>query len=625
MVLSKNTILTIICPLFLTLSANSAEARSNKNECAVKSVSINGYVGQRIKDCIDGRVKTQDVGEITGVFSKQDEVHELWGSEFWGKWVQGAIASYQYAKDPQLLEMIKKSEELMMGYQLKDGYLGNYDKEHQLTGWDVWGRKYCTLGLLKWYDLSGDRKALQAACRLIDYTIGQVGTGKIPIYKTGNYYGMASSSILEPVVLLYNRTKDAKYLEFANCIVSTDESAGGPQLIAKANQPVCSRFPLKENETWYSVHNGQKAYEMMSCYVGLLELYAVTGKAEYLDAVKTAVRHIEDEEINICGSGSSFECWMNGKARQTRPAYHSMETCVGFTWMQLNERLLKATGDPHYADNMEQTFYNAILGSMKDDGSQIAKYTPLEGFRHEGKKQCHMNINCCNANGPRAFAMVPRFMYRLPENDKRIDVNFYSPSTAEIQLGKNNVRLVQNTDYPKTGSIALTVNPQKAANFTLVLRIPQWSKETKVTVNGQEQIGVSAGSYLTLNRQWAPGDKVEVQMDMRTRLSLLNNQQALQRGPITLARDSRFQDGFVDETCVIPDKDGYVDAKLVDAPQGIWMALEINAVLGTDRENFSKPQPIHFCDFASAGNTWNRTVRYRTWLNKTLDARLEQR
>ena len=614
---------TIITPLaaLMFFSATTAGGKkvSEDAKARIEKVSVSGYIGQRIGDCIENRVKKQNVEEITAPFLKQDEVHEMWGTEFWGKWVQGAMSSYRYTQDPDIYAMIERSEKEMMAAQLPDGYLGNYDKDHQLKGWDVWGRKYSTLGLLKWYGLSGDKKALKAACRLIDYTMTQIGEGKHHIYECGNYKGMASGSILEPVMFLYKYTKDKKYLDFAKFIVSDIEQPGGPQLIAKADVPVYKRFPVKGNTAWWSQVNGQKAYEMMSCYVGLLELYKVTHNEQYLDVVKTVVRHIMDEEINICGSGAANECWYGGRLRQTMPVYHAMETCVTFTWMQINERLLQITDNPLYADNIETTIYNALMSSMKNDASQIAKYTPLEGFRHEGEKQCGLNINCCNANGPRAFAMIPRFAYMARGKDS-IDINFYAPSQMQASLGKNRVNISTATQYPVDGKIEISVDANSPTAFLLSLRIPAWSLVSKVSVNGENVGNVKSGTYCRLQRVWKKGDKVTLELDMRTRLIEQNHMQALQRGPVVLARDTRFNDGFVDETCVIQHKDGYVDARPVAAPKGIWMAFSIPAVMGTDLESFSKPVSINVCDFASAGNEWDRSQRYRVWLQKTLSA-----
>lgn len=178
------------------------------------------------------------------------------------------------------------------------------------------------------------------------------------------------------------------------------------------------------------------------------------------------------------------------------------------------------------------------------------------------------------------------------------------------------------TDYPVTDRIEITVNTEKEATFMLSLRIPAWSEASEVAVNGEKVSGVHSGSYCRLNRTWKNGDKVTLKLDLRSRIHYLNHMQALTRGPITLARDTRFKDGWIDEVCMIPQKDGYVELTPVTAPTGIWMAFKVTAMTGTDTE-IHKPVDIHFCDFASAGNQWTRKERYKVWLNQILDVQLE--
>ena len=111
-------------------------------------------------------------------------------------------------------------------------------------------------------------------------------------------------------------------------------------------------------------------------------------------------------------------------------------------------------------------------------------------------------------------------------------------------------------------------------------------------------------------------------MDLRTRVVELNNMQAVIRGPLVFARDSRFGDGFVDESAVIQaDKEGYVDAvPTVSKDSPFWLDLQVPMVLGANLEDPGEKSVrlIHFCDFASAGNDWDRSGRYRVWIPKTL-------
>lgn len=580
----------------------------------VEQVRLNGYIGTRIDGCEEKRVLGQSVDELIEPFKLQDEKNNRWASEFWGKWIQGAIAFYEYSHDPALLEKIKDGERKLIATQLADGYIGDYDKEHQLRGWDVWGRKYTLLGLVKCYRLMGHKEALQAACKLLDYTIKQIGPGSdTPIYKTGFYRGMPPLSILEPVTYLYDETGNASYLEFAKYIAEQMNNPEGPMLIDKADMPVSQRFVLKPGDSWWSFENGQKGYEMMSCYIGLLEMYRLTGNAKYLQVALTTWNHILREEINITGGACSLECWYGGHPKQTHPASHTMETCVTFTWMQFCERLLQITGDTKYADQIERTMYNALMASMKDDDSQIVKYVPLEGFRREGEHQCDVRINCCNANAPRAFAMIPRLAYRMP-HEQRIDINFYIPSKATLRVGKRIFNITQETEYPADGKVSISVSPDKTAQAKIAIRIPGWTPQARVTVNGEQLQNTVSGDYCIIDRQWKAGDIIELDMEMPARLTRLNQCVAIERGPIVFARDSRFNDGFVDEVVTIPNKNGQIELKKQKATQGMWMHVSVPMVRGTYHDAAADNREIHLCDFASAGSTWDERIRYRVWL-----------
>lgn len=582
------------------------------------TVKLNGYIGDKINLVISQRIKAQDVDHLIEPFRHKNEAR-LWQSEFWGKWIQSAIAAYDYNHDPELAEILKKAVSGLLATQLPNGYIGNYTDSAQLEQWDIWGRKYTLLGLLAYYDLTGDKASLKGARLVADHLLSQAGPGKASIVKTGNYRGMPSSSILEPMVYLYRRTGEKKYLDFAKYIVELWETDNGPKLISKALSgiPVSERFP--HPASWWSYENGQKAYEMMSCYEGLLELYRITGQQDYLKAVELAVGNIIDDEINVAGSGSAFECFYKGSKYQTEPTYHTMETCVTMTWMKLCFNLLRLTENPVYADQIEKSTYNALLASVKDDGSQIAKYSPLGGIRHAGEEQCGMHINCCNANGPRAFMMLPMFAFMKGGND--IYINMYGEGSFSFLRPGNKVSIEEVSDYPAGDRVELNINPEKPENLTLAFRIPSWSENTTVSVNGNEVKNIVPGEYLKINRMWNKYDKVVLKFDLSGRLVKLNGQQAILRGPVVLARDSRLGDGYVYESAVIRDNNGKVELlPSVKKPAGVWMTFTAPLVIGTDLEGeYRNPKQVTFCDFASAGNTWGEESRYKVWIPQTLN------
>jgi DUF1680 family protein len=332
------------------------------------------------------------------------------------------------------------------------------------------------------------------------------------------------------------------------------------------------------------------------------------------------VRNIIDTEINIAGSGSAIECWYHGKSQQARPTESTMETCVTMTWMKLCRSLLCLTGNPLYADCIEISTYNALLASMKDDASQIAVYTPLEGQRHAHGGHCGMDINCCSANCPRGFALLSQFA--VMQAEREVYVNLYTGFEAGINFDKKTkINIRQQTAYPVEGEVVIHVETVKPEAFTVALRIPAWSRENSVSVNGEPLEGIVSGTYYKISRTWQKGDVITLNLDVRARVVKdPAGYVAIVKGPVALARDSRFADGFLDEAARIIEKDGYVELTPSDnKPASVWMAFTAPIALGT----WGKQRQVNFCDFASAGNAWMDDTYYRIWLPEILDPKMK--
>jgi DUF1680 family protein len=585
-----------------------------------QSARLRGFVGEKLNASYENRILAQDVNRLVEPFRNRTET-SCWQSEFWGKWFTSAVLAYRYRPEPKLKNVLDQAVAELIATQTPDGYIGNYNEASQLEQWDIWGRKYCMLGLLAYYGLTQNKKSLQAARRLLDHLMKELSDKKVLIVKKGNHRGMAATSVLEPVCLLYARTGDRRYLDFAQEIVSQWESSDGPQLIAKAGVDVASRFP--KPKIWFGWDQGQKAYEMMSCYEGLLELYRLTGKSEYKEAVEKTWENIRQTEINITGSGASVECWFGGKNKQTIPVEHYQETCVTVTWIKLSQQLLKLTGEAKYADAIEQSYYNALLGAMKPDGSDWAKYSPLAGERLQGSEQCGMGLNCCVASGPRGLFTLP--LTALMGEKEGIQVNFFVDGTYHLQTPKGqSVEIIQQTDYPASGNITLKLSFPKAETLTLRVRIPAWSRQSTLAVNGEPINKVTPGQYAEIRRTWKSGDIVSLVLDMRGRVIHIGKQPeniAIVRGPVVLSRDARLGGPNVNAIITpVVDNDGYLKLEPAGLHQkGIWMEYKALFMLESYTEGGNKPVYLSLCDYASAGNTNDENSWFRVWLPQPFD------
>ena len=629
-------------PVFVLAAgaATFALAASRDSIDNIGETRLKGPLGEKLDRMVAGHVIGTDVDYITAPFLEKTETKGWWQTEFWGKWMHSAVPYSVYTRSAALGASIDHSIDRMLASQEKDGYIGNYPDELRCgEGWDVWGMKYTMMGLLHYYDGergtgngerrtgNGERgkKALEAAKRLCDYVIAEIGPngrrGR-ELWQTGNWSGYASSSILEPVVWLYRRTNDKKYLDFATYIVKgMTEPAKGPRLLDLALKGVSvadrNESDYTQDADWAYVckYGRSKAYEMMSCYQGILdyveEKEKLDGCTEALGNLRKAALMTADdivkEEINLAGGCACSEAWYHGAKKQHLPYLRLHETCVTTTWMRFCEKLLEVTDDPKWADELEKTFYNAYLAAMKMDGTEFAGYTPLSGNRWHGQHHCYMHTDCCTANGPRGFLC---FLKELCRNDgKTATFNFYASALVKgfdmysLYPRANYARIVSHTEGP----------------LAMRLRIPAWSAKTVVKVNGAAQDGVKPGSYFTMSRDWKLGDIVEITFDMPVVAHVIDHSVAFTRGPVLLARDSRFADGDMTEVFrrgEIADGQRMDGFSAVRTPSDdIWMAFSATLPVGPHHANpeGANGLAITFCDYASAGNLWQPANYYRTW------------
>jgi hypothetical protein len=199
---------------------------------------------------------------------------------------------------------------------------------------------------------------IQADC--IIAKIGPREDGKKQITKASHHWrGLNSSSLLEPIVRLYSLTKEQKYFDFAEYIVSE----GGTDVV--------NIFELAyKNEFYPYQYPVTKAYEMTSCFEGLLEFYRITGIEKYKTAIINFADKILESDFTVIGCcGCTHELFDHSTVRQANTTNDKVmqETCVTVTLMKFFYQLHIITGDSKYVDAFETSLYNAYLGSINTE------------------------------------------------------------------------------------------------------------------------------------------------------------------------------------------------------------------------------------------------------------------
>ncbi len=553
------------------------------------------------------------------------DVWVSWRSEYWGKMMRGASMVVKYTKDEQMYRILEDSVRDMLTAEDELGRISGYSVEQEFQRWDLWGRKYVMLGMMYFMEISKDdelNKALIASmCRQANYIIERIGEGKLDIRECSkNWEGMNSCSILEPIVRLYRLTGDKKYFEFAEYIISTGfiQSDNIIELAYKNIAP--HKYPVV------------KAYEMMSCFEGLLQFYYITGIEKYKTALLNLGNKIIEEELSIIGcSGCTHELFDHTRVRQTQTDYEGIiqETCVTVTWMKFASALLELSGDSKFVDSIENSFYNAYMGSFNTQRALFQRgerdvpqvlpfdsYAPLVSDRR-GRQTGGYNLfpdktfyGCCACIGAAGAGVIPEIC--IMKNDHGFTVNYYEQGAFEVTTPqKQKASVMMDTLYPYDGRVKLTVKIDAPENFDISLRIPAWCDNATIAFKTKD-VNVSKG-YFVLNEKWANGDVIILDMPMKVKRILPDSDQvnadifaAYTYGPIVLAADKRIcdPDGKYEVLC---DKNGYVESNKVYCPEikEAHICLEIPLTNG---------EKIRLIDYASAGKTWTEESRMGAWL-----------
>ena len=499
--------------------------------------------------------------------------------EMVGKAIRTNALMYRYTRDEELRDLTKDVVYSLIGTMKPNGSISCTAVENQPGGTDgdIWERKYVLLALSQYYlDVDQDPKVLDAMEKEAASVMTQIGpqTG-VSIKDFGwSDNHIESSTILEPIMRLYYITGKQEYLDYAAYIVDCGGGLGKNMF-----QAVRDGDPLTSVGQPYP-----KAYEMTSLWEGLVEYYRATGDPVLLETIEKYFRSVKENEITIIGNGGADvywpkvcgKAWSNTAVEQTNPSVvRMMETCVGVTWIKYCSQYLRLTGDPSAVDAIEKYIYNGLLGAMRPDGKGFSYVNLLNGEKVTnygwGWNFDGLPVTCCNLNGPTGLAYIP-YVAVMQDAEGPV-VNLYNAGKAVAKTAKGDeVFLTVDSQFPRGNEVKISVDPSVAGKFSVRLYMPTWSPDTYVEVNGKAVRGVKPGEYLAISRRWKKGDMIRIVFDFRARLidapkGGRNPEgeffQAVQWGPIVLARDENIDPDYNKPVQVVADENGEVKVRQV--------------------------------------------------------------
>ena len=276
-------------------------------------------------------------------------------------------------------------------------------------------------------------------------------------------------------------------------------------------------------------------------YSAMADVAAETGDTDYASAVMSLWDNLVNKKYYITGGVGSGETSEGFGGNYSLPNDAYCESCSSCGLIFFQYKLNLAYHDAKYADLYEETLYNALLGATDLEGRNFNYTNPLIGGRRTPWHVCP----CCVGNIPRTLLMIPTWTY--VKGADGLYVNLFIGSTIKVEnVAGTDVEMVQKTDYPWNGSVALTVNPKTAKRFTLHVRVPNRATSELYTatpkVGGLKSIALNGrplkskieNGYAVITRQWKAGDTVSLEIPMMAQRVRADQKVEATRGRVAL-------------------------------------------------------------------------------------------
>lgn len=482
--------------------------------------------------------------------------HIFWESDV-TKWIEGAAYFLQKQGDPELEAMVDELVDRMVDTQEEDGYLNAYftvvEREARFTrrtDHELYCAGHLLEGAIAYAKATGKTAMLNVARKYIDL-IDRV----FRIEHSAKFDTPGHQEIELALFKLYNYTGEERYKLLAEYFINTRGRSERDETYSFTDQEhMQSHLPVREQETAEG-HSVRGLY----LYSGMADMALSNDDEDLYNVCKNLFKNIVNQRIYITGGVGSTHRGESFTFDYDLPEYTSYnETCASIALAMFCRRMWLIEPDSVYGDVAEQALYNTVLSGISLSGDSFFYENPLSAnpqrnefndSRPNGLKE-HLPIlervkvfdcSCCPPNLLRVVGSIADYMYSVAEDV--IYAHCYMNGDATIDVNGNKVQLEQKTQYPLDGIIEITTKTQ--GNYTLALRIPGWSKDARITINGQSISTSIINGYAYIKGSWKVGDKVTLDLPMKVKVLEasskvidLSGRAAVTRGPLVYCAEA---------------------------------------------------------------------------------------
>ena len=471
------------------------------------------------------------------------------------KWIEAVAYILHQYPNPELEAAADEAIEIVCCAQQPDGYLDTFyiinDISKRFTNLRDHHELYCLghliEGAVAYYQATGKKKLLNAACRYADCVAEHIGS------EDGKLRGYPGHEIAEMALAkLYDVTGEEKYRDLGLYFVN---ERGKKPYYYDAEHAVNAD---KQEELRYQYHQAHLPVREQSEAVGhaVRAVYLYSGMADFArltsdEALKAACEQIWDDithkKMYITGGvgGTHIgEAFSFAYDLPNDTAY--AETCASIGMIFFAQRMLKMSPDSKYADIMERELYNIVLGGMGLDGTSFFYVNPLEVVPeacHKDSRKEHVKpvrqkwfgCACCPPNLARLISSIGTYVFT--ETEDTVFVHLYMGIHMEKELQSGTAKIDIQSGFPWNGNVNIQVVCTAEENFTIALRIPDWCRKYNIT-GIENALTTQKDGYLYVTKAWK-SDSIQIEFPMEIQVIESDSKVretigkvAVQRGPI---------------------------------------------------------------------------------------------
>jgi uncharacterized protein len=452
---------------------------------------------------------------------------ELRGHYAGGHYLSACALMYASAGDEELKKNANTvvAELAKCQQSLKSGYLSAFPieffdrlRERQ----KVWAPFYTIhkimAGNLDMYVHCGNEQALEVVEKMADWTAGY--TQSLSYEHMQRVLGTEYGGMGEVLSNLYAVTGKQYYLE------------------------VAQRFDKKAFFDPLAVHRdelkGLHVNTHIPQVIAAARYYELTGDRRYRDIAEYFWDEVVSERSYCTGGTSNGESWNTEPGKlASELSTSTTECCCAYNMMKLTRHLFGWSPNARLMDYYERTLFNHRLGTINPEDGTMMYYLPLASGYWKTFGKPFDSLWCCTGTGSEEYAKLTDTIYFHDENS--LYVNLYVAS--ELEWPEKSLRVRQDTRFPEEQGVTILVSAKNPTKMTVNLRIPYWVQGGSVKINGTALPAfASPAGYLSLNRVWKHGDKIELSLPMDVHIDSMPDDESVQAvmyGPLVLA--GRFE------------------------------------------------------------------------------------